>query len=87
MADQQISWMTLEKGVPIVTSDDQEVGRVADVIADAQKDIFSGLTFRHGLLGKDHFVPADLIESMTAERVRLTIPSASVEDKIEPYEG
>ena len=86
MADQQISWMTLDKGVPIVTSDEQEIGRVGEVIADTQKDIFSGVTFRHSLLGKDHFIPADLIESMTAERVRLTIGTGAVE-KLEPYES
>ena len=87
MAEQQISWMTLEKGTRIVSSDDEELGRVAEVIADRQKDIFSGVTFRSGLLGQDRFVPADLIDRMTADEVRLSVSAAAAEEKLEDHEG
>ena len=87
MADQQISWMTLEKGTRIVSSDDEELGRVGEVVADRQKDIFSGLTIRSGLLGQDRFVPADLIDRMTADEVRLSVSAGDAETKLEDHEG
>ena len=87
MADQPISWMTLDKGARIVTSDGTELGKVGEIVADRQKDIFSGVTFREGMLGEDRFVPADLIEGMTAEQVTLTIAAADAADKIQSYPG
>lgn len=85
MADEQISWMTLDKGVSIVTSDGTELGKVDEIVADRQKDIFSGLTFSGGMFSDDRFVPADLIDQMTAERVTLTITAAEAEEKIQAY--
>ena len=87
MAEQQISWMALEKGTRIVSSDDEELGRVAEIVADRQKDIFSGLTFRSGLLGRDRFVPADLIDRMTSDEVRLAVSADAAEEKLEDHEG
>ena len=87
MADEPISWMTLASGTPIVTSDGEELGKVQEVIADRQKDIFSGVTFRDGVLGGDQFVPAALVETIAADRVTLTASAAEAKGKIEPYEG
>ena len=79
--------MALPKGTRIVGSDGQEVGRVSEVISDDQKDIFSGLTFRHGALGRDHFIAADLVDTITTEEVTLTVTSDQAMEKMEPYEG
>jgi len=87
MAGEPISWMTLGSGTRIATADGTEVGRVHEVIADRQKDIFSGITFRDGLLGGDRFVPADLIGDMTSDEVRLTVGADEAEEKIQPYKG
>ena len=87
MADEPISWMTLSSGTPIVSSDGEELGRVQDVVADRQKDIFSGVTFRDGVLGGDQFVPAELVETITADRVTLSASADEAKGKIEPYEG
>ena len=87
MSDQPISWMTLASGTRIATSDGTEVGRVHEVIADRQKDIFSGITFRDGLLSGDRFVPAELIGLITADEVQLTVGTDEAQEKIQPYEG
>ena len=87
MADQPISWMTLDAGIRIAASDGVEVGRVHEVIADRQKDIFSGITFRDGVLGGVRFVPAALIDRITEDEVVLTVAGADAEEKIEPYEA
>ena len=79
--------MTLKSGTRIVTSDDGELGKVHQVVADTQKDIFSGVTYKHGLLGSEHFVPADLIEDITEEEVRLSVSTSDAEQKIQAYEG
>jgi hypothetical protein len=86
MTGDPISYMALPKGARIVGSDGEEVGRVSDVIADDEKDIFSGLTFRHGTLGRDHFIAADLIDTITTEEVTLTVTSEVAMEKTEPYE-
>ena len=79
--------MSLKRGVSVVTSDGEEVGKVHDVVADEDKDIFSGIALRHGLLGSELFVPADLVEDMTNDRVLLTIPASETDERLKPYEG
>jgi uncharacterized protein YrrD len=74
-----IAWLALEEGTPVVASDGTEVGRVTSVVADEQKDIFSGVAFRHGLLDGQRFVPASAIERLTTAAVHLSIPAAETE--------
>jgi hypothetical protein len=82
--DTPIAWLALEEGTPIVASDGAEVGRVATVVADEQKDIFSGVTFRPGLLDGQRFVPASAIDRLTQGAVHLNIPATETE-RLEPY--
>jgi sporulation protein YlmC with PRC-barrel domain len=86
-ADTAIAWAALEQGTPIVTSDGEEIGKVATVVADEQKDIFSGVTFRPGALEGERFLPAVLIERLTAGRVLLGVDRAGAEARAEPYEA
>lgn len=87
MTGQPIAWMALGSGTPIVTADGDELGRVHEVIADRQKDIFSGVTFRDGVLSGERFVPAATIDTITTDEVRLTFSANEADQKIEPYEG
>ena len=68
-----IAWLALEKGTPVIDVTGTEIGKVSDVVADEQKDIFSGIQWRQGVLGDEHFVPADLIEELTSGAVRLRV--------------
>jgi hypothetical protein len=52
-------------------------------VADVQKDIFSGISFRSGLLSGEKFAPADIVGAMDHESVRLTIAASEV-DSLEP---
>ncbi len=81
-----IAWLALDTGTPIYTSDNDEIGKVADIIADREKDIFSGLTFRPGLLETTLFIPATAVESMTENAVRLTLTTTEA-GALEPYEA
>lgn len=78
--------MTLEKGATVFASDDHEVGQVGQVVADRQRDIFSGVTLSGGLFGTERFVPADVIDEIGPDGVRLSIAQDQVE-RLEPYEG
>ncbi len=82
--DRPIAWLALEEGTPIVANDGAEVGRVATVVADEQKDIFSGVTFRPGLLDGPRFIPAEAIDRLTATAVHLKI-SGSEAAALDPY--
>jgi uncharacterized protein YrrD len=81
-----ISWLALEKGTPVVAAGGEEVGKVREVIADEQKDIFSGVTIDTGVLSEPRFVPAEVIEEMTDDVVKLVITEEHAE-KLEPYES
>lgn len=81
-----IAWLALEEGTPIVASDGEQVGKVDEVIADRQKDIFSGITFRPKVLDTPVFVPADKIGRMTEGSVELAITSGEV-GGLEAYES
>ena len=83
-SDAPIAWLALDEGTPIVASDGEEVGKVATVVADEQKDIFSGVTFKPGFLDGERFVPASAIDRLTESAVHLNISSEQTED-LEPY--
>lgn len=75
-----IAWLALKRGVPVFTSDGEEVGHVSSVVADEQKDIFSGVAFRDRLLSQERFAPAAVIGTLTTKGVHLTIDKSSAAD-------
>lgn len=75
-----VSWMTLEEGTDVVASDGSDLGKVTSVIADVEKDIFSGIEFRSGFLSSTTYAPADLVSEITEERVTLSITGEQAED-------
>lgn len=84
--DAPISWMTLQKGTSVLSSDGEELGSVDEVIADRQKDIFSGVTISPGLLSTSRFAPAAIVEDISSGAVRLSITAAEA-GELEDYEG
>lgn len=75
-----VSWMTLEEGTTVVASDGEELGKITSVIADTQKDIFSGIEYRSSLLGEATFAPADLVTEITEEKVTLSVSKGEAEE-------
>jgi uncharacterized protein YrrD len=82
-----IAWATLEAGTPVFSSDGAELGKVADVVADEQKDIFSGISVDPGWFKEERFVPAELIDRLTSRAVYLTIPARTAESQLETGHG
>ena len=70
-----VHYTALERGVPVLSSDGQEVGKVAEVLDNYQEHIFDGLVVETGS-GERKFVDAPEV-ARTAERaVTLTITAA-----------
>lgn len=81
-----IAWIALEEGTPVLGRGDEAIGKVASVVADEAKDIFSGITFRHGILDSEHFIAADLVDSITTEAVHVNL-SADEAGKLDAYKA
>jgi hypothetical protein len=83
------SWLVLEPGHRVVTADGEELGKVDQVLGDEVADIFDGLAVATGLLGKPTYVPAELVDSIDTDAVRLSISKAEAErlDEYTPPDG
>jgi sporulation protein YlmC with PRC-barrel domain len=86
MSERPIAWTILQRGHDIVASDGTKVGTVKEVVADLDKDIFSGITYSPGLTQPDLFVPAESIAEITDQEVLLTVDREGAA-ALEPYEG
>lgn len=84
--DRPIAWLALKEGTAIVSSDGEQVGKVGEVVADRQKDIFSGITFKPGLMDAALFIPADKIAELSDSEVTLSIPASDAAG-LEPYDA
>ena len=79
---QPVAYQLLEDGVPVLTSDGEQVGTVGSVLSAPEEDIF------HGVLIDTHqgvrFVSADLIASLHERGVDLRIDAAAAGELPEP---
>ena len=60
MAD-PVSWKVAEPGWSVVANDGNEVGKLSQVLGDAEADIFDGVEVSHGLLEKNEYVPSERV--------------------------
>jgi uncharacterized protein YrrD len=74
------SYVTLEPGAPVYSSDDKKVGKVHRVVADTVHDIFDGIVVDTSiLLGKRRFVDAEQVEQIYERGVQLKIDRAAAD--------
>jgi uncharacterized protein YrrD len=79
-----IAWPALQTGAPVYSSDGHELGTVGDVVADRQKDIFSGIVIDPGLLKEKVFAPADAVAEITEVGVTLNLTAAQADRDLGP---
>jgi len=79
------SYLELETGVPVYTADGRKLGRVEQVLADDNADIFEGLVVatRPGP-GGHRFVDATQIDRLYMRGVTLALDHAAAERLPEP---
>ena len=77
-----ISYMALERGVPVTTQDGQKFGEVDHVLAEEGLDLFDGIVVstEHGIV----FVDADQISQITTAQVTCTFDQSGIADLHKP---
>ncbi len=85
MAEEQIAWTAVKTGEAVVTSDGSNIGKVVEVAALANEDIFHGIVFEHAHHRKHYLAPAADIERITTEAVHLSIDAARA-DQYEEFQ-
>ena len=83
MAD-PVSWLQIEPGWNVVTSDRVIVGTVAQVEGDKQGDIFDGLAVESKQPSQIRYVPGELVGAIYPGEVTLKIGSADI-GTLEPF--
>jgi uncharacterized protein YrrD len=81
-----IAYQVLDKGVPVLASDGEQVGTVHHVVSAPEKDIFPGLVIStpgHGL----RFVEAADVQSLHEHGVDLRIDTAAAQSLPQPGGG
>jgi rRNA processing protein Gar1 len=82
--DDEISWLALQAGTKVLTSDGKVVGHVTHVLGDLSEDIFDGIGVRHGLLGQ-RMLPRSAIARITRATVYLAVPESGLGEVLQAY--
>jgi hypothetical protein len=82
------SYLELEEGVPVYSSDGADVGAVEHVLADADSDIFDGLVIDSVLgPGGHRFADASVIDGLFERGAVLSLTASACERLPEPAEN
>src|SRR6476619_2182796 len=82
------SYLALEEGVEVYSSDGEQVGKVEHVLAVPEDDIFDGIVLDTSVLPGGHrFVDAPQVEEIFDRGVMLKIDRAAAEQLPEPSDN
>jgi len=81
-----VSWLQIEQGWNVVTSDGVSVGTVAQVEGDKQSDIFDGLAVESRQPAQLRYVPGEQVGAIYPGEVTLKIASAAT-GMLEPFQA
>ena len=82
------SYLTLAEGLPVYSSDGEELGKVEHVLADPDVDVFDGIVLDTSVLpGGRRFVDATQVAEIYERGVVLTLDAAAAERLPEPSEN
>jgi hypothetical protein len=85
MAD-PVSWLQIEQGWGVVTSDGVPVGTVVQVEGDTQTDIFDGLAVATTTPRQIRYVAGELVGAIFPGEVHLTIASVDI-GTLDPFQA
>ena len=84
-SDEPASYLTLQRGADVISSDGERVGVVEHVLRDESTDIFDGIVIDVRLgPGGLHFVDAPEVGEIREHEVVLAVPAARVEQLPKP---
>jgi hypothetical protein len=79
------SYLILEKGIPVYSSDGKPVGKVEHVLAAPDLDVFDGIVLDTSVLPGGHrFADATQVDEIYERGVVLTLEAAAAESLPEP---
>ncbi|MGH2442345.1 MAG: PRC-barrel domain-containing protein [Chloroflexota bacterium] len=78
------AWSAILSDTPLVSSDGESVGAIAEVLGSEEEDIFHGIVITQGNLGHEVFVPADTVTDISNVRVHTKLSSEQVR-ALAPY--
>ena len=79
------SYLALEQGTDVISSDGDRVGRVEHVLADPDSDIFDGLVIDvESGPGGLHFVDSEQVDELYERGCVLNVPAADIESLPKP---
>lgn len=79
------SYLALADGVPVYSSDGEDLGKVEHLLAEPEEDIFDGFVIDTSVLPGGHrFVDAPEVEAIYERGVVLKIDAAAAKDLPEP---
>src|SRR6476619_3534751 len=81
-----VSWLQIEQGWNVVSSDAVVVGTVAQVEGDKQSDIFDGLAVQSGRSGQMLYVPGEQVGAIYPGQVTLKIGSTDT-GALQPFQA
>ena len=81
-----VSWLQIEQGWNVATSDGVIVGTVAQVEGDKQSDIFDGLAVESKQPKRIRYVPGEQVAAIYPGEVTLKIASADI-GALEPFQA
>lgn len=73
-----VSWLLIEPGWRVESSDGSEAGRVLEVTGDSSHDIFDGLVIASSALARPRYLPAEQVDSLVAGIVRLKLDATAL---------
>jgi hypothetical protein len=79
------SWLTVERGWKVEGANGEDLGKVEETVGDSTRDIFNGLTVASGFFSRARYVPAEKVEEIRHELVRLSIGDDEFK-KLDHYE-
>ncbi len=83
-ADDPCSWLQIEPGWRVLSSDEAEVGTVAQIAGSRNDDIFDGLAVAFETPPKIRYVPGEQVGAIYPGEVNLTIATADT-GTLEPF--
>jgi len=76
---QPISWRSIVYGTPVISSDEEHVGKVDEVLGSDAEDIFHGLRVALGGGHREVMVSGDDVASMSVDQVRTNLTRSDIE--------
>lgn len=81
-----LAWTMIERGWRVTCADGVPLGRVDEVLADEELDIFSGLVVASGITARRRRVDASLVGAIEDGEVALAILSEEI-GELPPLDG